>query len=212
MSFPTGRYSYITREELPGGAPHISRVDQSVPVILNLVMEIFRSCREFEMELATICNSGGSLQDLCAVGSAYFNNPMYIHDELFSVLAFSRRFAGMLKFEYNEQTGKRYLPLWLVNEYKFDENYRRTLENHEAAIWSAEENAFNTRVLYVNLWDGTRYRGRLLVSEIVTSLQPGQFAAAEMLAEYALMLLRRDERQHVHPMHNFEQTLMELAE
>lgn len=210
--FPTGRYSYITPDDLSGGAPHICLVNQSIPVILNLVMDLFRAFREFEMELANICNSGGTLQELCTVGSLHFNNPMYIHDDLFSVLAFSRRFAGMLKFEYNEQTGKRYLPLWLVNEFKFDENYQKTLEKHSAAIWSAEENNFNTRVLYVNLWDGTHYRGRLLVSEIVSPLQPGQFTAAEMVAEYALMILRRDERNRIHPAHNFEQTLMELAE
>lgn len=212
VSFPTGRYSYITPEDLPGGAPHICRVNQSIPVILNLVMEVFRSYREFEMRLAAICNRGGTLQDLCTAGTEFFKNPMYIHDDLFSVLAFSRRFAGMLKFEYNEQTEKYYLPLWLINDFKFDEGYQKTLQEHSAAIWSAEDNANLTRALYVNLWDGGRYRGRLLVIEIASSLQPGQFDAAELLAEYALMVLRRDERHHIHPYHNFEQTLMELAE
>lgn len=212
VGFPTGRYSYITPEDLPGGAPHICLVNQSIPEILNLVMELFRSYREFQIQLSNICNTGGSLQDLCAAASLYFNNPLYIHDDLFSVLGFSRRFAGMLKFEHNEQTGKRYLPLWLVNEFKFDENYQKTMEQHSAAIWSAEDNSNLTRALYVNLWDGDHYRGRLLVIEIVSSLQPGQFAAAEMVAEYALMLLHRDERNLMHPTHNFEQTLMELAE
>ena len=46
VGFPTGRYSYITPEDLPGGAPHICLVNQSIPEILNLVMELFRSYRE----------------------------------------------------------------------------------------------------------------------------------------------------------------------
>ena len=210
--FPTGRYSYITPDDLPGGAPHIRRVNQSLPVILNLVMEVFRSYREYEMELSSICNSGGTLQDLCVAGSGYFNNPVYIHDELFSILGASRRFAGMLKFDYNEQTGKRHLPLWLINDFRLDPDYQKTLTTHCAAIWSVDNNAYPTRSLYVNLWDEGRYRGRLLVGEIASSLQPGQFDAAELLAEYAVMLLRRDERRHVHPYHNFEQTMMELVE
>lgn len=210
--FPTGRYSYITPDDLTGTAPHIRRVNQSLPVILNLVMEVFRSYRDFEMELAVICNSGGTLQDLCVAGSVYFNNPVYIHDDLFAVLAHSRRFAGMLKFEYNEQTGKRHLPLWLINDFKFDANYQKTLTVQGAAIWNVDENAYPTRSLYVNLWDEGRYRGRLLVGEIASPLQPGHFDAAELLAEYAVMVLRRDEQLRVHPYHDFEQTLMELVE
>ena len=210
--FPVDSYPYITSDDRKGRAPHIRCLTQPLPVVLNLVMDQFRRYREFELQLCSICNSGGTLQDLCTVGSLFFNNPIYIHDDMFSVLAYTRRFAGMLKFEFNEKTGKIHVPLWLINDFKFDLNYQKTLEKHSAAIWGTEHNVNPTRALYVNLWEGTHYRGRLLIAEIVSSLQPGQFRAAEILAEYAVLLLRRDDQFHIHPYHNFEKTLWELVE
>lgn len=210
--FPVDRYRFLASDDISGMAPHVSRIDQPMVQILNLTMEAFRRYREFELQLCTICNTGGSLQDLCTVGSVFFNNPLYIHDDMFAVLAYTRRFAGMMKFEYNPQSGKVHLPLWLINDFKFDINYQRTFEKHSAAIWGTEHNAGPTRSLYVNLWDGSHYRGRLLIGEIVSSFQPGQFAAAEVLAYYAMQLIRRDEKYHIHPYHDFEDTFLELVE
>lgn len=210
--FPTGRYRYITTDNIKGAAPHIRCVNHPLPVILNLVMEVFQSYRDFELRLCAIATGGGSLHDLCAVGSEFFKNPMYIHDDMFAVLAYSRRFEGMMKFEYNERTGKIHIPLWLIDDFKFDKSYQDTLEKQSAAIWGTEHYPNATRSLYVNLWDGSHYRGRLLVNEIASSLQPGQFRAAEYLAQYAVMILRRDDQYHVHPYRSFEDTFVELIQ
>lgn len=210
--FPTGLFRYITPDDIEGTAPHICCVNQSLALTLNLVMEIFQRFRDFELRLCDIVTSGGSLQDLCNVGSEFFNNPIYIHDDLFTVLAYSRRFAGMMTFEYNERTGKIHVPLWLIDEFKFDESYQETLEKRSADIWGTEHYPTATRSLYVNLWDGSHYRGRILLNEIISSLQPGQFRALEFLAQYAILILRRDDQYHTHPYRSFEDTFVELIE
>lgn len=207
--FPADRYSYITTGFLEGDAPHIRNVKKDFPDVLNLVMSTFQRYRDFESSLNGILNSGGNLTDLCRAASDFFHNPVYIHDDLFSVLAVSHRVEGMLDFEYNEQSGKVHIPLWLINEFKFDSSYRRTLTLHQAGIWGNDQYPFNMRSLFVNLWDGEQYCGRVLINEIRTPLQPGQFRAAEYFGRYALMLLLHLE-QSQNPHRNFEETLVSL--
>lgn len=191
--FDRDRAAYITASDLPGTAPHIRGLKRSFPEVLNLVVGLFQRYHEFENRLNAIVTGGGSLVDLCRAGSDFFQNPMYIHDNLFSVIALSSRVEGMLKFEYNERTGKLYIPLWLIDEFKYDEAYQQTLTHRNASLWDNDQYPFTMRSLYVNLYNGDNYLGRILINELGTPLQPGQFQAAEYLAKYAVRLILRDE-------------------
>lgn len=207
--FPADQYAYITTGTLAGKAPHVRNVSRPFPEVLNLVMDTFQRYRAFELRLNGIINGGGDLTALCRAASDFFHNPVYIHDDLFSVLAVSHNVKGMLDFEYNERSGKVNIPLWLINEFKFDASYQQTLTLRQASIWGNDQYPFNIRSLFVNLWGSGHYYGRLLINEIQTSLQPGQFRAAEYFANYALLLLRHLEQNQ--PTHrNFEETLVAL--
>lgn len=208
-SFPADQHAYITTSTLAGSAPHVREVDQTFPEVLNLVMDTFHRYRDFELQLNSIITGGGDLTALCHVASDFFLNPVYIHDDLFSVLAVSHKVEGMLDFEYNEGSGKVNIPLWLINEFKFDSSYQQTLTLRHAAIWGNDQYPFNIRSLFVNLWDGGHYYGRVLINEIRTPLQPGQFRALEYFGRYALILLRHLE-QSQEPHRNFEETLVSL--
>lgn len=208
--FPVDRYAYITTEDREGKAPHIRNVSAPFPEILNLVMSTFQRYRDFELRLNSIITGGGDLTALCRAASDFFQNPVYIHDDLFAVLAVSHKVEGMLGFEYNEGSGKVNIPLWLINEFKFDSSYQQTLTYRQAAIWGNDHYPYNIRSLFMNLWDGNHYYGRVLINEIRTPLQPGQFRAAEYFGRYALLLLRHlQQSQSFH--RNFEETLVSLT-
>lgn len=192
-SFPVDSFRYVAWDDLSGKAPHIRGLCRPIYEVLNEIASIFQRYRDFEFQLGEIVTSGGSLTDLCRAGSSFFQNPIYIHDNMFSVIAMSSKVEGMLKFEYNENTGKLYVPLWLINEFKYDPNYQKTLEYRTAAIWDNEQYPYTMRSLYVNLFSSNVYCGRLLINEIGSSLLPGQYQAAEYLARYAVKLITRDE-------------------
>ena len=208
--FPADCYCYATTGSLRGEAPHIRNVSSSFAQMLNLVITVFQRYRDFERDLSNVISSGGSLTQLCRVGSEFLRNPLYIHDNLFAVLAESSHVEGMLEFEYNEKSKKMYIPLWLINEFKFDDSYRRTLSLHQASIWGVDQYPHTMRSLFVNLWDGERYLGRMLVNEVGSSLQPGHFRAAEFFAQYVIAWLRGQESVQQNGNHNFEETFIEI--
>ena len=208
--FPTNQFRYIAIDDLSGEAPHICKLQQPFFEVMNEVVSTFQRYHDFETQLNQIVTGGGTLVDLCRAGSAFFQNPIYIHDNMFSVIALSSKVEGMLKFEYNERNGKLYIPLWLINEFKYDENYQKTLEYKTAGIWDNEQYPYTMRSLYVNLYSRNVYCGRLLINEIRTLLLPGQFRAAEYLARYAVKLIQRDEADANHKYWGLQDTFIDL--
>ena len=209
-SFPVDSYRYIAYDDLRGRAPHIRCLRRPAFEVLNEVISIFQRYHDFESQLNQIATGGGTLVDLCRAGSAFFQNPVYIHDNMFSVIALSSKVEGMLKFEYNERTGKLYIPLWLINEFKYDENYQKTLGYHTAAIWDNEQYPYTMRSLYVNLFSDNVYCGRMLINEIASPLLPGQYQAAEYLARYAVKLIEHDEVDSSHRYWGLQDTFIDL--
>lgn len=210
QGFPADSCCYVTTGGLKGEAPHIRGLRRPFPEVFNQVMFTFQRYHDFEVRINNAISGGGDLTELCRIGSDFFRNPVYVHDNLFSVIASSGHVPGMLELEYNEKTGKTYIPLWLINEFKFEKSYQHTLTLHEAGIWGIDQYPHNMRSLFVNLYDGEHYRGRMLINEIGTSLQPGQFRAAEFLGHYMIVLMRNLEQNRNHHFHNYEETLIDL--
>lgn len=206
--FPADRFSYITTTALRGEAPHIRNVTAVFPELLNEVMGIFAFHGDFERELSNTISGGGSLSELCAVANRYMRNPVYVHDTMFCVIGQAGCAEGM--FEYNEKTRKYHLPLWLINEFKFDENYKRTFEKHQAGIWGNDLDYTTVRSLFVNLWDGKEYLGRLVMDEVNASIRPGQCRMAEFLAGYVLLWMKNQALSNHHVQYSYEQTFVDL--
>lgn len=208
--FPADEFSYVTTGPLDGRAPHLCRVNKTTAEVMDHVLSVFQRYGEFEHRINNIISDCGTLEELCRAGSEFFHNPLYIHDSMFTVLALSQWVDGMVNFEYNEKTRKKYIPLWLINEFKFDEAYKNTLSLRQAGIWGNDQYPYNIRSLFVNLWDGDRYCGRLLINEIATSFQPGQARAAEYFAQYIIAWMRSMEQRQYRRNHNYEETFIEL--
>ena len=208
QDFPANRFSYITTTGLLGEAPHVRDVKSTFPELLNEVMAIFAYFADFERELSNTVSSGGSLSELCAVASRYLHNPVYVHDTMFCVIGQASCAEDM--FEFNEKTRKYHIPLWLINEFKFDENYKSTFEKRQAGIWGNDLGYTNVRSLYVNLWEGKEYLGRVLMDEVDTSIRPGQCRVAEFLAGYVLLWMKKQTASNQHVKYSYEQTFIDL--
>lgn len=208
--FPKDRYSYVTNGSLDGNAPHIRLIPLSFGMLMNRIIGIFQQYQQLQRRLSDVIASGGSLTELLRVASGFLHNPVYVHDNMFAILAESHHVEGMLKFEYNEKTQRMHIPLWLINEFKFDDAYRKTLYLKEAGIWGTDQYPWNIRSLFVNLWDGERYLGRMLINEIGNLLQPGQYPTAEFVARYVILWLQSQEQHQIHREYNFEETLIDL--
>lgn len=209
-AFPRDRYPYVSAGKQPGQAEHICVQGRALLEIANELSRIFQRFRDFEAELNWILNHGGSLDDLCSAAAGYLQNPVYIHDSVFSIVALPCHVEGMLELEYNQDTGNYFVPLWLVEDFKFSEGYRDTLCQKKAAIWGTNQYPYHMRSLYVNIWDVNYYRARLLVNELHVLLQPGDNLVVEQLADYVLMILRRDDMHTGQSRRNLISTLTDL--
>lgn len=204
--FPIDDHGYVTGRDLDGDAPHIVITGQSDTTILNQLLTVFQRYKDFEISLNNILSCGGTLNDMCEIGVEFFKNPLYVHDPVFCVLSVPKFVKGMREFEIDSSTGKKYIPLKMVNDFKFDENYRATFSVRHASIWSFEQYETRNRNLFVNLWDGNYYLGRVLIVEINTSLKPGQFRLAEYFAEYLVKILKRNDQTEKKHYSDFEDT------
>ena len=206
--FPADSYSYITTAELQGQAAHIRAVKTSFPELVNCVMEIFSHYADFERELSNTISSGGSLSELCCVARKYLHNPVYIHDNMFCIIGQSSLVEGV--FEINEQTKTPHIPLWMIDEFKFDEVYRNTFAGRQADILGTHLNYFNVRSLYVNLWEDDEYHGRLLINEVESPIRPGQYKAAEFFAGYVILWIRNQALSNRQIHYSYEQAFVDL--
>jgi len=208
--FPADYFSYVTTSSLRGEAPHIRCAECTFPELVNDVMAAFSYYSDFERALCNTISGGGSLSELCCVASRFLRNPIYVHDNVFCVIGQSSNVDGSIEFEYSEKTKNPHIPLWLINELKFDETYKNTLQKKEAGIWGNDHDYSNVRSLYVNLWEGEEYLGRVLINEIESSIRPGQFRTAEFFAGYVILWMKNLALSNQQINYSFEQTFNDL--
>ena len=210
-SFPAQRYEYVASDDLFGAAPNIHGLHRPLHEIANHVLSVFEAYHDFESTLGDILNNNGTLTDLCREGERFFRNPVYIHDSLFAVIGMSDNVQSDVQFEHNPETGMYHLPMRTLDEYKYDPVYLATLSERTAGLWENGQERNGLRSLFVNLWDGGHYCGRLLINERESPLKPGQYQTADYLAEYAMMLIHRDMHMTNLFFRRFDDTLIDLA-
>ena len=115
-TFPSDRFSFITTAEMEGISPGISRINQPQEKVLASVLKLFQQYYAFEASVNSLVANDGTLSELCALASSFFNNPIYIHDNVFTVIAMSGWVQGMMEFEYNRETQRYNVPLAQIEE------------------------------------------------------------------------------------------------
>ena len=187
-NFPFDAYSYLSSVPLSGKANHLVCPHRPDEVILDQLLEIFSTFDAWEESMDLLIYHGANLQQLCELGAQLLENPVCIHDDWFVMTAMTPDFSQILEPEYLMTSTKGFVPRSVVEDFLFDSDYLETYAHHEAKIWTAPH---HQRSLYVNLWDGNLYKGRLLVAQKNRDFLQRDFLLAEALTQRAVILLRR---------------------
>lgn len=189
--FPVNGCSYLSTVPHSGTADHLLCPECDHAEIMDRVLEIFSRFREWEdaIDLLTYRNAG--LQELCELGAELLENPVCIHDDWFIMVAMSAGTRSVMPPEYIASFHKGFVPRIIIDDFRHDNDYLETYQYRNAQIWHDARGG--TSSLYVNLWDGDLYRGRLLVLRSVRDFRPADFLVAQVLTQRALLLLRRKE-------------------
>ena len=95
--------------------------------LLTQIQDIFESYRKWNQALHTALETDNPLDAMVKASRNVFNNPIFVHDTAFNILAFSHHVPGMAVWEKNPQTGQPMLPLGLINDFRVDAEYLHTL-------------------------------------------------------------------------------------
>ncbi|MBR7179822.1 MAG: helix-turn-helix domain-containing protein [Oscillospiraceae bacterium] len=207
--FPVDRYTYLCSAPLPGKANHMICPSHPDEVIMDQILEVFSLFRDWEEAMDLLLYRSASLQELCELGAKLLENPVCIHDDWFVMTAMTADFAQILELEYLMSSTKGFIPRSIVEDFLYDSEYLETYTHHGPRIWQAPGQVDS---LYVNLWDGSVYKGRLLVGRKNRDFLHRDFLVAEALTQRAVSLLRRQQpgREEIH--RNMDDILFSLLQ
>lgn len=187
--FPFDDYSYLSSVAHPGRANHLICPDHPDEEILDQLLEVFSRFRSWEEAIDLLIYRNAPLQELCELGARLLENPVCIHDDWFVMMAMTADYSQIMELEYLMTSARGFVPRAVVEDFQYDSDYLETYAYHEAQIWYGPENRHYS--LYVNLWDGPVYKGRLLVARKNRDFLARDFLLAEVLTQRAVLLLQR---------------------
>lgn len=208
--FPVEEYSYLSAAPISGGANHICCPGQADEIILDFVLEVFSEFQQREQLIDQLVYRGADLQELCQLGARLLENPVCIHDDWFMMIAMSQGLEQVMPPEYVTSSTKGFIPRMILDDFRHDSEYLETYSHRNAQIWQSTEET--PASLYVNLWDGTVYQGRLLVIQHNRPFKQSDFILAEVLTQRAMFLLNRQrlgQRQSIQSMDDVVFTLLQ---
>ncbi len=158
----------FTKEELGGreGCIHVPSCD--LFRLVNLLEALFVYYRKLEERLQDILYKDSSLYDICSVAVEHFQQPVFVHDENFYILACPKMVEGMTTFDYNSQTESYIQDERTLASFRTSPAYQATLKTRGGQLWNSDFDENNC--LYANIWIEDMYKGRLLVLERTASL------------------------------------------
>ena len=163
-------------------SPVIQVIDESSFLeIFNLIQDLFEMYKNWDWKLQRALYSSKPLDEMILASMEIFQNPMFIHDANFFVLADPKHAHGMLEFATDPRTGRQMVPMPLINDFMVDEVYLEGMKAKGSIMFPAEQRGY--QILYFNLWNNGHYEGRILIDEIQRPIQPGDFYTLEYLGQ-----------------------------
>jgi len=187
--FPFETHSYLSAVPHPGKANHLICPGRPDEEIMDQLLEVFSQFQAWQDAIDLLVYRNADLQELCELGAQLLENPVCIHDDWFVMMAITAEYTEIMELEYMMSSAKGFVPRAVVEDFQYDSDFLETYAHHDARIWDAPDK--NQKSLYVNLWDGPVYKGRLLVAYKNREFLHRDFLLAEVLTQRAVMLLRR---------------------
>ncbi|MCC8066642.1 MAG: helix-turn-helix domain-containing protein, partial [Clostridiales bacterium] len=147
--------------------------------IFTLVQDIFERYQRWDQQLKEAYLSEHPLDAMMEASLPILGNPLFVHDPDFYVLSCPRHVPGMLIWTRDKRTGRDIVPLSQINDFKVDPDYLYTLSTHGASLFPKEQRGYP--ILYINLWNGSQYQGRICVDELENPIEPGHYAVLDYL-------------------------------
>ncbi len=174
---------------------------------IQAVWDRYGRLRERMMEIAA---GDGSLEDVCELAMEHFQNPAFIHDEYFNILASKEVTEDSFHFDYNQSTDSFTESIELINLFRTDKNYKKTLQTVGGQIYSSEFS--ENDALYANLWDEGLYRGRIVVTQQESAVRAVQKGEICCFAELALEIMKRRNIRNDNERQRLREIFEEIAE
>ena len=187
--FPVDSHSYLCTQPIGGSAPHLFCPGRSEVTLLSTLSELFARWQAWELALDELVYRNAALQELCQLGETMLESPICIHDDWFIMIAMSQNLPQVMPPDYIMSSSKMFVPQMIVEDFKFDTDYLETYQYRTAQYWDATPKT--PACLYVNLWDGDVYQGRLLAVANRRSFRPMDYLVAEFLTQRVSLLLQR---------------------
>ena len=208
--FPADRFTSVCTVPIAGAANHLTVEEAPADVLFDTLQELFSRCREQEMVLDELVFRKASLQELCEAGAKLLGNPVYIHDDWFMMLARSSQVEQVITPEYPLTSEREYLPKAMIDDLQYDSDYLKTYDFHGVQKYRMYNSSHNC--LFVNLWESSVYRGRLLVLEVNHPFRQTDYLLAEVLAQRALSCLLRKEAAVLQPYRSMDEVVFEMLQ
>lgn len=182
--FPAGNIAWVSEEQL--GGPGIRCQKGDIFRIQGGLTDIFLRFQDMELEMDALVHRGADLNELCDLGARFLDNPICIHDDWFIITALSANMLQIVPPEQIQAPDRIFIPRNIVEEFRYETDYTQTYDHRTAQLWDSIP---GTPVcLYVNLWNGEVYRGRLLVIEHSREFRLADYLIAQNLAYRASQL------------------------
>lgn len=189
LRFPEEGYACVSTRQISGGGNRLFCPGGEWDRLLQILLELFCELQDQEARLNSLVFSDSDLHSLCALGQQLTGNPVCIHDDWFILIAASDALPRNLAPERVADSDRDFLPRQVVEELQFDADYEQTYSHRRCRLWNRTPGAAQS--LYVNLWQESRYLGRLLVFETNRPFRARDYLLAEALAQRALLILMK---------------------
>lgn len=184
--FPADRCGWLCAESLNGCGILCSEGD--ISRILTCLADIFLTFQDMELAMDDLLHRGADPRELCELGAEFLDNPICIHDDWFIITAMSAGLFQVMPPDQIQSSNRLFIPREIVEEFRYDEEYTETYAHRTTQLWNKQPGTPNC--LYVNLWNGEVYRGRLLVMEHHRGFRRADYLIAQNLAQRAAQLIQ----------------------
>lgn len=187
--FPADGCACICTRQVGGTGNRLHCPGEEWDRLLQLLLEFFCRLQDQEVRLNSLVFSDSDLQSLCALGQQLLENPVCIHDDWFILIAASSLLPQSLAPERIASSDRRYIPRQVMEDLQFDPDFEETYNQRRCRLWNRTPGAAQS--LYVNLFQESRYLGRLLIFETNRPFRAGDYLLAEALAQRAMLMLTK---------------------
>lgn len=158
--------------------------------LLNILQQTFEKYGIWDRSLQSALHSENPIDDMLEASLEIFCNPVFVHDKSFYILSCPRHVTGMSIWSRDHRTGRNMVPLSLIQDFKVEEEYLRTLTTVGPDLYAEDMRGY--RILYRNLWLNGNYMGRICVNEIQSLIMPSHFLVLEYLGTFLELCLRQN--------------------